>query len=99
MLETQGQMKTPPDERNQEKENSRLQDLLLLLEDEILEFGSVQVTYKVLIEKCKIWIPKPKTIEKKIISPEIELLIAQGRSSELTVEQLVELDQYREPIN
>jgi len=98
MLETQGQIKTPPDERNQERENNKLQDLLLLLEDEILEFGSLQITYKSLIEKCKTWTPKPKTIEKKIISPEIELLIAQGRHAELTVEQLLELDQYRKPI-
>ena len=98
MLETQGQMKTPPDERNQEKENSKMQELLLLLEDEILEFGEEESTYKELIERCKNWVAKPKTVERKAISTEIQLLIAQGRESELTVEQLAELDQYREPI-
>ena len=98
MLETQGQMKTPPDERNQEKENNKMQDLLLLLKDEILEFGDEESTYEKLIDKCKNWVEKPKTVEEKVISPEIQLLISQGRIAELTVEQLAELEQYREPI-
>ena len=96
MLETQGQMKTPPDERSQEKDNSKMQDLLLLLKNEPLIFGDTKTTYEMLIEDCKNWIPK--TIEEKVIAPEIMELIMQGRQSELTAEQLAELDQYRETI-
>lgn len=100
MLETQGQMKTPSEDREQEKQNQQLQDLLQLLKDQILVFGDLQLSYNKLLDNCKEWIPKEKTKEKTTatISPEIQMLIMQGRTAELTVEQLAELDRFREPI-
>lgn len=98
MLETQGQMKTPSEEREQEKQNKTMQDLLQLLKNETLSFGEKEATYQEIIDSCLK--PEPvKTVEEKvIIPPEIQVLILQGREAELTQEQLTQLEKLRKPI-
>lgn len=102
MLETQGQMKTPSEEREQEKQNKVMQDLLQLLKNEKLVFGDKESTYQEVIDECLKIEPEPieqKPIEEKVsIQPDIQMLIMQGRISELTPDQLAELEKLRKPI-
>ena len=99
MLETQGQMKTPSEEREQEKQNKAMQSLLELLKDQILDFGDRQATCQTLIDESLQSVLKPKTVEEKVaLPPDIEALLLQGRMAELTQDQLATLEKYRKPI-
>jgi hypothetical protein len=99
MLETQGQMKTPSEEREQEKQNKAMQDLLLLLKDEPLTFGEKEATYQEIIDQCSTQQEIPKTVEEKVVIPsDIQALLIQGREAELTPDQLAELEKLRKPI-
>ena len=102
MLETQGQMKTPSEEREQEKQNKAMQDLLQLLKNETLSFGEKEATYQEIIDSClkpePISIQEETVEEKVVLQPDIQMLIMQGRISELTPDQLAELEKLRKPI-
>lgn len=92
-------MKTPSEEREQERQNKAMQVLLGLLKDVELEFGDRQTTCQALIdESLQQPKPKPKTVEEKVaLPPAIEALLLQGRMAELTQEQLAVLETYRKP--
>jgi hypothetical protein len=87
MLEMQMQMRTPAEEREQTDNNKKFKNKLYKLVEDgvVLTWGSLQSTYESIVAKAQ----EPQTIEKKVVSPEIQAKLLAG--IELTQEELQSL--------
>ena len=80
-------MRVPPEEREQENRNTEFKQKLQQIVDNKtkLVFGDKTTTYESLLEE----IQQTKTVEKKVVSPEIQAKILSGQ--ELTQEEIASL--------
>ena len=87
MLEMQMQMRTPAEEREQTDNNKKFKNKLYRLVEDgvVLTWGSLQSTYESIVAKAQ----ESQTIEKKVVSPEIQAKLLAG--IELTQEELQSL--------
>ena len=87
MLEIQTQMRTPPEEREQDEHNRKFKIKLQTIVDSglVMEFGSLEKTYEDMVDYCVTY----KTVEKKVVPPEIQAKILAG--VQLTQEELLTL--------
>lgn len=87
MLDMQMQMRVPPEEREQENRNTEFKQKLQRIVDNKTElvWGDKTTTYEALVQEVQ----KTKTVEKKVVSPEIQAKLLAGQ--ELTQEELESL--------
>lgn len=78
------QMRTPPEEREQENNNKQYKKILqeIVSVGLVLNFDGLEQTYEQIIEKCI----NHKPIEKKVVPQEIQAKILAGQ--ELTPEEM-----------